>query len=294
MAGKRLGKGLSALIGGGDLEKSLESSSKISSDKIGSNLLDLSLEEIFPNPDQPRQVFDEEKITELSESIKTVGLIEPIVVTSQKGKYYLIAGERRWRAAKLAGFKTIPAVLKTDKKDKVLEMMLIENIQREDLSAIEEANSYQIILDRKNITQEQLATTIGKSRTYITNLLRILKLSPEVQEAINIKEISVGHAKVMVGLKKNEQKDILNKITKQDLSVRDVEKIIKTKNEAGESSEKSNLKKDPHIRDLEDKLRDVFKTKVSVKEGKDNSGKIEIEYYSLDDLEEILKKMRIK
>ena len=296
MAGKKLGKGLSALISDSDFKKSLgdNPNQKVSPEKIKSSILQLPVKDILPNPDQPRQIFEEDKLKELAQSIKNVGLIEPIIVNQEKGKYYLIAGERRWRASQLAGYTSIPAVIKNDKKDKILEMMLIENIQREDLSPIEEANSYQIILTRKNLTQDQLASSLGKSRTYITNLLRILKLSPDIQEAINHKIISVGHGKIMVGLKKENQKLILDKIKKQNLSVREVEGLVKNINDTSQSQNPKTNKKDPHLRNLEDKLRDHFQTKVTVKQIKNKSGKIEIEYYDFDSLETILTKMKVK
>lgn len=293
MRSKKLGKGLSALIGESDLLKLASPS------KVKASLIDVDINDILPNPDQPRQLFEEKKLLELAESIKSVGIIEPIVVSEEKGKYYLIAGERRWRAAKIAGFSSIPAVIKNDNKNKILEIMLIENIQREDLSPIEEANSYQIILNRKNMTQEELAKSIGKSRVYVTNLLRILKLPSEIQTELNQNAISVGHAKVLVGLNKDTQLDLLKKITQKSLSVREVEALTRlldkkdNKKQKKQSFNQNKVKEDAHIKALEDKLRDRFKTKVSIKVKHREIGKIEVDYYNYKDLEIILKKMGV-
>ena len=300
---KKLGKGLSALISGDDLEKTLNLpiEKKTSLNEIKSSLVQLNVDEILPNPDQPRQIFEKEKIEELAKSIKTVGLIEPIIVTETNGKYYLIAGERRWRASKLAGFDSIPAIIKNDSRDNVLEIMLIENIQRENLSPIEEANSYQIILERKKITQENLAEFLGKSRTYITNLLRILNLPPEIKAAINDKTITVGHAKSMLGFTVHEQRNILEKIKRKNFSVRDVEKLAKLAktqkmkwNEKNKISQLDTYQSDPHIEALKNKLREHFKTKINIKPLKDESGRIEIDFYNYDNLNAILEKMKIK
>ncbi len=295
---KKLGKGLSALISGDDLEKTLNSpiGKKTLLNKIKSTIEQLDVNKIYPNPDQPRHIFEKEKLAELSQSIKMVGLIEPIIVTQTQEKYYLIAGERRWRAAKLAGFSTIPAIIKNDTQGNILELMLIENIQRENLLPLEEANSYQIILDRKKITQETLADFIGKSRSYITNLLRILKLPDEIKQAINDKTISVGHAKSMIGFSKKEQLNILEKIKSQNLSVRNIEQLSKEKKTTtiNGKTENQKLLSDPHIEELENKLRDHFKTKVSIKTLKGKSGKIEINFYNYDEIEGIFKKMHIK
>lgn len=295
LGNKRLGKGLSALLGEEHLEDDIPLS--LNDKKKSVDLIHLNVDDILPNPDQPRRLFDEDKLKELSESIKNVGIIEPVVVYEKEGKYCLIAGERRWRASKLAGFPSVPAVIKNDNKNNGLEMMLIENIQREDLSPIEEATSYQIILERKNITQEKLAKFVGKSRVYITNLLRILKLPLEIKEGIEQQVISVGHAKVLVGLNKVDQHSLFKKITQQNLSVREVEKIVQ-KIQAKHQEKKINSKEKPlqpnaHIQDLENKIRDRFKTKISIKESEEGIGKIEVNYYNYEDLEIILKKMGV-
>jgi ParB family chromosome partitioning protein len=281
---KRLGKGLSALIGD---DFSIESSKA----EIQSSVSEIPIDKLFPNPKQPRSVFEEEKLNELAESIKSVGIIEPVVVQKSEDKYQIIAGERRWRAAQIAEIKTIPVVIKEDAeiKDNILEMMLIENIQREDLTPIEEAESYQLLIREKEFTQDKIAGIIGKSRSHISNTIRLLSLPKYIRDYVNQKKLNMGHAKVLVNLDKESQNRIVEQIINNNLSVREVEKKVQENNVSRETLPKQKkVNKNTYITSLEDKLRDKFKTKVSINSKKENHGKIEIEYYSLEDLNGIL------
>lgn len=283
---KSLGKGLSALIGAGDA--------------VAENQIhQIRIDDIRPNPNQTRIYFDKEKIQELSESLIDVGMIEPVIVVEKGGTYELIAGERRWRAAKEAGFKTIPAIFKNSAEEKALEIMLIENIQREDLSPIEEAMSYELLLRKKDLTHEALAKSIGKSRSHITNLLRILKLPDRVRGLINSKKISMGQAKMLVGLEEKDQERLVQQILKDGLSVREVEAVASDKRAnvsrgtSGSKTKAEPRKNHPDYHDVEKRLQDHLQTKVRVRLQKKNSGKIEIEFYSANDLSHILTKLKI-
>ena len=287
MVSKRLGKGLSALIGG--FETDISPSGREKKKQLEDSLIYLDVKKIDPNPDQPRQVFDAAKIEELAHSLKSVGIIEPVVAFRKKDRYCLIAGERRLRAARKAGFKTIPAIVKEDAGKDMFEMMLIENIQREDLSPVEEAMSYRQILQNKQITHERLAGILGKSRTYVTNLLRILNLPHSILEKINQRQISVGQAKILVGLSPEKQREAFAAIFKESLSVRQVEKIA---GKLRESSKSRNLKKaNLHLSPFEDKLRTTLKTRVAIRDIQNKVGKIEIEYYNYEQLENFVTKL---
>ncbi len=280
---KSLGKGLSALIG--------------SVDAVAENQIhQIRVDEIRSNPNQTRLYFDKEKLQELADSLIDVGMIEPVIVVDKGGSYELIAGERRWRAAKQAGFKTIPALFKNSAEEKALEIMLIENIQREDLSPIEEAMSYELLLRKKDWTHEALAKAVGKSRSHITNLLRILKLPDQVRGLINSKKVSVGQAKMLVGLEEKEQSRLIQQILKDGLSVREVEAATSIKKgnvSRGTKSASSTKKVNSDYRDVEKRLQDFLQTKVRVQLKKKNAGRIEIDFYSANDLDHILSKLKI-
>jgi len=220
MKSKALGRGLDALLGEVGEAYENEGTQKDS-------ILDINLSEIRPNPYQPRKTFNDESLQELADSIKDDGLIQPIVVVEELEGYVLIAGERRFRASKLAKLKTIKAVVLNKDDENIRKIALLENIQRENLNAIELANAYNELINNQDLTQEELAATIHKSRTHITNTLRLLQLSQKTQQALLDKKISAGHAKVLVGLNDKEQELIVNSIIGQKLSVREVEKIIK-------------------------------------------------------------------
>lgn len=300
---KSLGKGLGALIGGMDIDspspqKTTSETKPTLSREIKNAVLDLHVDDIIANSEQPRTVFDDEKLTELSESIKSKGLIEPIIVVKKESKYELIAGERRWRASKLAGFETLPALLREDRGEDHLELMLIENIQREDLTVIEEANSYQYLIKNKGMTHDALAESIGKSRSHISNTLRILKLPLEIQTHINSGKMTMGQAKMLVSLKKRDQLNLAEEIITKGLSSREVEKAVKSMGEAPsenpsslDSSPVPVTEKDPHLLEVESQFREKLKTKVKLSSLRNGVGKVEIEYYDYEDLEILLNKL---
>lgn len=279
-----LGKGLGALIP----EETVEETKSINTY--------IPLNNIKTNSDQPRKYFDNEKISELAESIKQHGIIQPLLVKKEGEYYTIIAGERRWRAAKLVGVKEVP-VIEMDLDDKeVLEISLIENIQRQDLNAIEEAKAYKRLISEFKLTQEQLSERIGKSRTAITNTMRLLNLDERVQNYIIEGIISEGHGRALLALEDKEiQYKVSEKVIDEKLSVRELESFLRNINNKREISEDNNKQKkelNPYYKDIKDKLQNYFGTKVNINSNK-NKGKIEIEYYSEDDLQRILEIIKI-
>lgn len=271
-----LGKGIDALF-----------SENILEDKNGGVSL-VRLSDIEPNRNQPRKRFDKEKLDELAISIKEHGIISPLIVTElEKGRYKIIAGERRWRAARIAGITEVPVIVKEYTDKEIMEIALIENLQREDLNIIEVAKGYKQLIEDFSLTQEQLAERMGKSRSAVTNILRILTLPEEVIKLLEQNKISFGHARALAGI---ESKKILINIAKETaekgLSVRDVEKLVSKIS----SPEREIIKKekDIHLKALEEKISKELSRKIKISQGK-NKGKIEIEYYSDEDLENIIK-----
>ena len=281
-----LGKGLDALI------PVSESTLKKDEEKEGKNLiLELDIESVKANKEQPRKFFDENKLIELSESLKEHGIIQPLVVKKIDDIYSIIAGERRFRAAKLAGFKKVPAIVMDISDAKLLQVSLIENIQREDLNPIEQGIAYEKLLNEYDLTQEELSMKIGKSRSSISNTMRLLNLDERVKDFIIQGVISEGHGKVLIPLEKEDQYEAAQKIIDDSLSVREAEKLVKlyadSKNTKGPEKDENKKLVNPYYKDIKDKLQDHFGTKVSINSNK-NKGKIEIEYYSEEDLQRIL------
>jgi len=276
--GKRaLGKGLEALI-----NSSYES-------MVSEGMVQfIKIDTIAPNRYQPRKNFDNEKIEELANSIKENGLIQPVIVRRNNGEFEIIVGERRVKAAKQAGLTEVPAIIKDYSEEKILELALIENIQREDLNPVEEANAYKLILERDMITQEELSKRVGKSRSYIANMVRILDLPADIQEYVSRGTISVGQAKVLVSIEdKTKQAELVKKIVSDGLSVREVEKLARKKNvPRGTKSHVSN----PFIEAVEEKLRNKLGTKVTVDYRK-GRGSIRIEFYSDEELEKLIEEI---
>lgn len=276
MSKKGLGKGLSALIPGLAEEKKL-------------NVEEIPLSDISPNPNQPRQSFDERSFFEMVESVRKFGVIQPIVVQPKGLGYEIVAGERRWRAAKEAGLKSIPAVIKRLEGPESLEIALIENLHREDLNAIEEARAYKTIIEKFNITQEELAKKIGKSRVAVTNTLRLLELPEEVKEAIVAGNLSAGHARALLGLKDEKKiKSLAERVMAEGLSVRETEKLARLM-----SLEK---KKKPStqptaFREMAKELSKILKAPVKVRMTSQR-GKIEIVFKKVEDLERIFSLLR--
>lgn len=275
-----LGKGLGALI---------PETNNIEEKEIESNntIREIDINKIVPNEEQPRKIFDEEKLTSLSESIKENGIIQPIVVVKDKEFYKIVAGERRWRAAKIAGIKKVPIIEKKLNDKEVMELSLIENLQREDLNPIEEAEAYKRLIDDFNLTQEAISTKVGKSRPVIANSLRLLNLHDKVKQYLIESTISVGHGRLLLEINdKEKQFEAAKRIIDDGLNVRQTEKLIKEILEK-KDRKKVPVKKDIYIKEMEDRLKNVLGTKVYINNGK-KKGKIEIEYYSKEDLERLI------
>lgn len=275
-----LGKGLSALIPD-ELDEIIEENSKIL----------ISINKIKSDEEQPRKSFDSEKIAELAESIKTHGIIQPLILRkNNEDQYIIVAGERRWRAAKMAGLKEIPAIIMELSSRDILEISLIENIQRQDLNPIEEALAYKKLLNDFKITQEELSKRIGKSRVTIANTIRLTNLDERVQQYIVESIITEGHGRALLAISDNEkQYEIAQKVIDEKLSVRELEKLIKKINdsEQKEKVEESLDRLNPYYKEVKNQLQNYFGTKVNIL-NKRNKGKIEIEYYSEEDLQRIL------
>ena len=275
---KGLGKGLGALL--------TDENSSIESDSI----TELKIVDIEPNREQPRKSFDEESLIELADSIKQNGVITPILVSEAPNGYYsIIAGERRWRASKLAGLKTIPAIIKKYDDEKLFEISLIENLQRQDLNPVEEAFGYLKLTQEYGLTQEDVAEKVSKSRSSVANALRILNLAEKSLKALEEGQISVGHAKVLLSVADKEIQDKLcEMVIENNLSVRDLEAEIKKLQKKPKKEVKLDLNVKIAYENAEKEISGIFGTKVKIS-NKNNKGKIQIEYYSADDLERILK-----
>ncbi len=282
-----LGKGLKALIPEEALINLEEESGKILTEGSENTVRYLSLNMIRPDDEQPRKVFNRERLEELAASIKEHGIIQPLVVRPENNGYTIIAGERRWRAATLAGLKEVPAIVREFTPKEILEIALIENVQRENLNPIEEAAAYDLLMNRFDMTQGEISDRIGKSRATISNVIRLLKLPKAVQQLILENKISSGHAKALLSLEDEETVMALcQEIMDKDLSVRETEKRVRRlKNPVEETDHKT--EENPYMTDVEDRLKHRFGTRVRLK-GTESKGKIELEYYSLDDLNRIL------
>ncbi|MFC0210934.1 ParB/RepB/Spo0J family partition protein [Paenibacillus chartarius] len=276
---KRLGRGLDALI------PSLQVSED---DKV----VEIPLAQLRPNPYQPRKQFNEESIQELATSIKEYGVVQPIIVRTVLKGYEIIAGERRFRASQVCGLATIPAVVRKFSDQQVMEIALVENLQREDLNAMEVAVAYQAIMDQFSLTQEELSAKVGKSRSHIANFLRLLQLPEQIKQYVSRGTLSMGHARAIAGIKDdNVKKELAEKSIAQQWSVRQLEDAVKNLEDDAEKEKTAKpvveQKRNPFIHQAEDQLRDLFRTTVKIK-GQNNKGKIEFAYYSQDDLNRLL------
>jgi ParB family chromosome partitioning protein len=268
---KGLGKGLGALIP--EIAREEE------------NIQEISIKEIRVNQNQPRKHFDEKKIEELAESIKQHGVLQPVILRKRSEGYELVAGERRWRAAQKAGVEKIPAIVKELSDLDVMEIALIENLQREDLSPLEEAEAYKKLIEEFGMTQEELSKRVGKSRSQIANTVRLLNLDDEIKEMIIEEKLTAGHARALLAVEdKKERLKMAEKISKENMSVRQIEEAVKKKTD---KKEKKREEINPAILDVSEKLQTTLGTRVKIK-GTEKRGKIEIEYYSADELERIL------
>lgn len=294
MAARGLGKGLDALIPSAVVDTAKKSESKSKQDKssekkAGETIVNIT--KVEPNREQPRKNFDEDALEELAESIKQFGLLQPILVQDRKTYYEIIAGERRWRAAKKAGLKEVPVIIKNLTEQEIVEIALIENIQREDLNPIEEALAYKRLLTEFNLKQDEVAERVSKSRTAVTNSMRLLKLSENVQQMIIDDMISTGHARALISIDDPEQQYTLaQQIFDEKLSVRDVEKLVKNLNKPVKAKKVTVTDKSMEAvyQDIEENLKQKLSTKVSITPKGNGAGKIEIEFYSHDDLEKLM------
>jgi ParB family chromosome partitioning protein len=287
-----LGKGLDALIPqtGKSLQKSPNTAGVSEVKADGEAIQKVRITKVEPNREQPRKNFDEDALQELSESIKEHGVISPILVQDKKDHYEIIAGERRWRAAKLAGLKEVPVIVKHYTDQEILEISLIENIQRENLNPIEEAYAYKKLLTEFNLKQDEVAERVSKSRTAVTNSMRLLKLCDKVQQMVIEGMLSTGHARTLIGIEDPEQQyQLAMKIFDEKLSVRDAEKLIKNINKpAGHKNKKETDEALKIIyQELEEKLKQAVGTKVAIMAGENGTGRLEIEFYNHDDLDRI-------
>jgi len=275
-----LGRGLSALIPD-DLEANF-----FNPEEKKEQIVELDIDLIIPNKNQPRKEFEKESLKELKNSIEQYGVIQPIVVRKLEEKYEIIAGERRWRAAKEASLEKLPCIIKEVDDKEAIKLALIENLQREDLNPIEEANAFKNLMDSYNLTQEEVAEAVGKSRSYVANSLRLLNLEKEIQDYIAEGKITSGHGKALLGIRnKKDRLSVAQSIIDKKLNVRETEKLVsKTKTK---KTKKSSVEKDPIIVEIEERLMSALGTKVSLIPGK-KGGKIEIEFYTDDDLQRIL------
>ena len=305
MAGKKsgLGRGLDALFPEKTVQskpktvKTVKEEKKVAVDtkkssqqetSNGERMMKISM--IEPNREQPRKKFDEDALQELSESIKQYGILQPLLVSDKKDYYEIVAGERRWRAAKMAGLKEVPFVVKEFSTQEIVEISLIENIQREDLNPVEEAMAYKRLIDEFHLKQDEIAERVSKSRTAVTNSMRLLKLDSRVQQMMVDEMISAGHARAILAISDPEQQyNAAMKVFDEKLSVRETEKLVKSiLTPTKKKPVVSNPTEDAIYESLEEKMKGITGTRVFIHRKKNNKGKIEIEYYSRDDLDRII------
>lgn len=297
MAAKKngLGKGLDSLIA--DKVNKPVAAKVAETKEPGTDATMMNINKVEPNRDQPRKKFDEDALLELSESIKQFGVLQPLLVQKRDDYYEIIAGERRWRAAKLAGIKEVPVIVKQLTEQEIMEISLIENIQREDLNPIEEALAYKRLLTEFNLKQDEVAERVSKSRTAVTNAMRLLKLDDRVQQMVIDEMLTTGHARAIIGIEDPEKQYITaQKIFDEKLSVRDTEKLVKNLQNEKKNAPQPEKKLDPKIeaiyKDLEEQMKGILGTKVCINAKNEKSGKLEIEYYSQDELDRIIDLIR--
>lgn len=282
-----LGKGLNAILSDKYDSQALEFSDS-------SHILELKIVDVEPNKDQPRKEFDKEKLDELAESISKHGVIQPIIVTKKGRTYQIVAGERRWRASKQAGLKKIPAIVRDYDEIKVMEVALIENLQRENLNPVEEALGYKSLMDNFSLTQDKISERVGKSRSAVANSLRLLNLPEKVLIMLEKGSITIGHAKVILSVSnKAEQEQISEIVVEKQMTVRETESFIKNKSKTKRPVSKMSAEVKMAIKDMENSFSKYFGTKVKIKEN-NGKGKIEISYYSHDEFERIMEILKNK
>ena len=293
---KGLGKGLGSLLGEAADISTREQEKKapaVPEEKNQEHLVKIRL--IEPNREQPRKDFDEETLQELADSIRVHGVIQPLIVVEKNGRYQIIAGERRWRAAKMAGLKEVPVIVKEYDEKQIAEISLIENIQRKDLNPIEEAEAYKKLMEDYGLTQEALSERISKNRSAIANTLRLLKLPEDIRKMVAEGQISEGHAKVLLGCEDEKlQQETAERIVKEGLSVRQTEAVLKAAGRSAKKAEKpaEKLNNEAEYENMRKVLEKKLGTRVKVKRSGENTGSIEIEFYTLEELERILAHIR--
>lgn len=289
-----LGKGLDSLIankvGTAPLAENKKSEEKPAEVKV-------KISKVEPNREQPRKNFDEDALLELAESIKQFGVLQPLLVQDRKDYYEIIAGERRWRAAKIAGLKEVPVIIKKLTEQEMVEISLIENIQRENLNPIEEALAYKRLLNEFNLKQDEVAERVSKSRTAVTNSMRLLKLNEKVQQMVIDDMLTTGHARALLGIEDQEKQYVVaQQIFDEKLSVRETEKLVKKIQKEKDLPEKKKEELDEQVvlayHDVEEKMKLILGTKVNIRAKDDKKGKIEIEYYSMDEFNRIFEMMQ--
>lgn len=298
-AKKGLGKGLDSLITDKVSTKPATKTANVAKpvSEHAADAVMMDIGKVEPNRDQPRKKFDEDALLELAESLKQFGVLQPLLVQERDDYYEIIAGERRWRAAKLAGMKEVPVIIKKLSEQEIMEISLIENIQREDLNPIEEALAYKRLLTEFNLKQDEVAERVSKSRTAVTNAMRLLKLNEKVQQMVIDEMLTTGHARALLGIEDQEkQYTIALKIFDEKLSVRDTEKLVKNlqneKKNQPEEKEKIDPKLEAIYHDLEEQMKVILGTKVCINHKDSKKGKLEIEYYSQDELDRIIDLIR--
>lgn len=288
---KGLGKGLDSLITD-KVSKPVKPKSEHAADAVM-----IDIKKVEPNREQPRKKFDEDALIELSESIKQFGVLQPLLCQERDDYYEIIAGERRWRAAKIAGIKEVPVIIKKLSEQEIMEISLIENLQREDLNPIEEALAYKRLIEEFKLKQDEVAERVSKSRTAVTNAMRLLKLNEKVQQMVIDEMLTTGHARALLGIEDQDIQYVLaQQIFDQKLSVRDTEKLVKSMQNEKKCKKKEPEKLDSKLlaiySDLEEQMKKIMGTKVLINSKNSNSGKIEIEYYSQDELDRIIDLIR--
>ena len=286
---RAMGRGLGAILSA-ESKSTINSATDTGAEQLVGNMVEVALEDIYPNATQPRTYFDETALQELAQSIRNLGVIQPITLRKDGDKFEIISGERRFRASKIAGLKSVPAYIRLVNDQELLEMALVENIQREDLDAIEVALTYQRLLDEIGLTQENLSKRVGKERSTITNSIRLLRLSPDIQQAIRAGEISAGHGRAIISVEdENNQQELFNKIIKEGLNVRQAEKAASEFKNPKKEAVKKEVELPNHLRKVQKSLSDVLDVAVEIKSsGKGKKGKIILDFNNEEELSKIL------
>ena len=286
---RAMGRGLGAILSA-ESKSTINSATDTGAEQLVGNMVEVALEDIYPNATQPRTYFDETALQELAQSIRNLGVIQPITLRKDGDKFEIISGERRFRASKIAGLKSVPAYIRLVNDQELLEMALVENIQREDLDAIEVALTYQRLLDEIGLTQENLSQRVGKERSTITDSIRLLRLSPDIQQAIRAGEISAGHGRAIISVEdENNQQELFNKIIKEGLNVRQAEKAASEFKNPKKEAVKKEVELPNHLRKVQKSLSDVLDVAVEIKSsGKGKKGKIILDFNNEEELSKIL------